>query len=101
MTLGRGDVAAARLPCDQHENGPPDIETIDRRRVDPPAGCRVTTEPATVAGRRSVERSNRRTTEYVNSSPLAARAWGRRAALRCLGVLLCEGDAYPAPAAAH
>jgi hypothetical protein len=49
-------------------NGPPDIETIARRRVDPPAGCRATTEPATLAARRSAERyqlkNNRRTTEY-------------------------------------
>ena len=28
-------------------NGPPDIETFDRRRVDPPAGCRAAAEPAT------------------------------------------------------
>jgi hypothetical protein len=54
-------------------NGPPDTETIDRRRVDPPAGCRATTEPATLAGRRSAERdqlkNNRRTTEYRTISP--------------------------------
>src|SRR5215831_17733450 len=36
------------------ENGPPDTETLDRRRVDPPAGCRVATEPAIVLKRRSV-----------------------------------------------
>jgi hypothetical protein len=56
MSDGRFRLAAAHLPCHQHENGPPDIETIDRRRVDPPAGCRATTEPATLAGRRSAER---------------------------------------------
>src|SRR5207344_3365656 len=28
-------------------NGPPDTETLDRRRVDPPAGCRAAAEPAT------------------------------------------------------
>jgi len=49
-------------------NGPPDIKTIDRRRVDPPAGCRATTEPATVAGRRSAERDNWRTTEEQPNS---------------------------------
>src|SRR6188508_1753304 len=27
-------------------NGPPDTETFDRRRVDPPAGCRAAAEPA-------------------------------------------------------
>src|SRR3954464_1391557 len=27
-------------------NGPPDTETFDRRRVDPPAGCRAAGEPA-------------------------------------------------------
>jgi hypothetical protein len=27
-------------------NGPPDIETIVRRRVDSPAGCRAAAEPA-------------------------------------------------------
>src|SRR6516225_6452439 len=37
------------------ENGPPDTETLDRRRVDPPAGCRVATEPAIVLTRRSVD----------------------------------------------
>jgi hypothetical protein len=58
-------------------NGPPDIETIDRRRVDPPAGCRATTEPAILAGRRSAERhelkNNRRTIEEKpNTEPFAA-----------------------------
>jgi hypothetical protein len=33
------------------ENGPPDNETFDRRRVDPPAGCRVAAEPAILTGR--------------------------------------------------
>jgi hypothetical protein len=42
----------------KHENGTPDNETIDRRRVDPPAGCRVTAEPAILTGRRSVECPN-------------------------------------------
>ncbi len=27
-------------------NGPPDTKTFDRRRVDPPAGCRAAAEPA-------------------------------------------------------
>jgi hypothetical protein len=36
-------------------NGPPDTETLDRRRVDPPAGCRAAAEPANVLKRRSVE----------------------------------------------
>jgi hypothetical protein len=36
-------------------NGPPDIETIDRRRVDPPAGCRAAAEPANLPQRRSVD----------------------------------------------
>src|SRR4051812_28235864 len=35
-------------------NGPPDTETIDRRRVDPPAGCRAVAEPAYLTVRRSV-----------------------------------------------
>src|SRR4051812_26634554 len=35
-------------------NGPPDSETIDRRRVDPPAGCRAAAEPAYLTVRRSV-----------------------------------------------
>src|SRR6185437_12117843 len=34
-------------------NGPPDTETLDRRRVNPPAGCRAATEPAIVLIRRS------------------------------------------------
>jgi hypothetical protein len=97
MSDGRWHVTAVRLRCPQHENGPPDIKTIDRRRVAPPAGCRATTEPATVAGRRSAERCT--TEEQPNSAlhqqrtrqpnieqftALAARAWGRRAASRCL-----------------
>ena len=100
MSDGRWHLTAVRLRCPQHENGPPDIKTIDRRRVAPPAGCRVTTEPATVAGRRSAERCT--TEEQPNSAlhqqrtrqpnieqftALAARAWGRRAASRCLGVV--------------
>src|SRR6188472_678671 len=36
-------------------NGPPDTETIDRRRVDPPAGCRAAAEPAHLTVRRSVD----------------------------------------------
>src|SRR5689334_4354857 len=36
-------------------NGPPDNETLDRRRVDPPAGCRAAAEPASVPQRRSVD----------------------------------------------
>ena len=36
-------------------NGPPDIETFDRRRVDPPAGCRAAAEPAHLPQRRSVD----------------------------------------------
>jgi len=32
-------------------NGPPDRETIVRRRVDPPAGCRAAAEPATLPAR--------------------------------------------------
>jgi hypothetical protein len=32
-------------------NGPPDTETFDRRRVDPPAGCRAAAEPAILTGR--------------------------------------------------
>jgi len=119
MSDGRWHVTAVRLRCPQHENGPPDIKTIDRRRVAPPAGCRVTAEPATVAGRRSAERCT--TEEQPNSAlhqqrtrqpnfeqftALAARAWGRRAASRCLGwpgrgappVRLSRTvDAYPAP----
>ena len=100
MSDGRWHVTAVRLRCPQHENGPPDIKTIDRRRVAPPAGCRVTAEPATVAGRRSAERCT--TEEQPNSAlhqqrtrqpnieqftALAARAWGRRAASRCLAVV--------------
>ena len=79
-------------------NGPPDIKTIDRRRVAPPAGCRVTTEPATVAGRRSAERCT--TEEQSNSAlhqqrtrqpnieqftALAARAWGTSSGLAVSG----------------
>ena len=48
-------------------NGPPDTETFDRRRVDPPAGCRAAAEPAILTGRRSTFgelKNNRRTTEY-------------------------------------
>src|SRR5436190_16625231 len=47
--------ASARTYRHAIENGPPDIETLDRRRVDPPAGCRAATEPAIVAKRRSVD----------------------------------------------
>jgi hypothetical protein len=36
-------------------NGPPDTETFDRRRVDPPAGCRAAAEPAHLPVRRSVD----------------------------------------------
>ena len=36
-------------------NGPPDTETFDRRRVDPPAGCRAAAEPAYLPVRRSVD----------------------------------------------
>jgi hypothetical protein len=36
-------------------NGPPDTETFDRRRVDPPAGCRAAAEPANLPVRRSVD----------------------------------------------
>ena len=36
-------------------NGPPDTETLDRRRVDPPAGCRAAAEPANLPQRRSVD----------------------------------------------
>ena len=35
--------AAYGMPA---RNGPPDNETFDRRRVDPPAGCRAAAEPA-------------------------------------------------------
>jgi hypothetical protein len=34
-------------------NGPPDRDTIVRRRVDPPAGCRAAAEPAALPTRRS------------------------------------------------
>jgi hypothetical protein len=33
------------------QNGPPDNKTFDRRRVDPPAGCRAAAEPAILTGR--------------------------------------------------
>jgi hypothetical protein len=36
-------------------NGPPNTETFDRRRVDPPAGCRAAAEPAHLPVRRSVD----------------------------------------------
>jgi len=36
-------------------NGPPDTKTFDRRRVDPPAGCRAAAEPAHLPVRRSVD----------------------------------------------
>src|SRR6185436_12753092 len=50
-------------------NGPPDTETIDRRRVDPPAGCRAAAEPAHLPVRRSVD------------DPLVDQPTGRVAAL--------------------
>jgi hypothetical protein len=34
------------------------MKTIDRRRVDLPAGCRATTEPAILTGRWSAECDN-------------------------------------------
>jgi hypothetical protein len=55
MTNAEWCMRAAGLRCDQHEHGPPDIETFDRRRVDPPAGCRAAAEPASLAGRWSAE----------------------------------------------
>jgi hypothetical protein len=55
MTRAEWSLAATRLSSRQARNGTPDNETIDRRRVDPPAGCRVTAEPAILTGRRSVE----------------------------------------------
>jgi hypothetical protein len=61
------------------------MKTLDRRRVDPQAGCLVTAEPAILTGRWSAEmhqlKNNRRTTE----SPLAAHASGRGAAKRFFG----------------
>ena len=36
-------------------NGPPDTKTFDRRRVDPPAGCRAAAEPANLTVWRSVD----------------------------------------------
>jgi hypothetical protein len=51
-------IAATRLSSRQARNGTPDTKTIDRRRVDPPAGCRVTAEPANLTGRRSAECQN-------------------------------------------
>src|SRR5689334_17375184 len=46
-------------------NGPPDNETLDRRRVDPPAGCRAATEPANVPQRRSVDDAAQHTTPVI------------------------------------
>jgi hypothetical protein len=40
----RGHGAAAYRVA--NANGPPDTETLDRRRADPPAGCRAAAEPA-------------------------------------------------------
>jgi hypothetical protein len=57
MSLGdEWQVRGAREPTYRVviANGPPDTETIDRRRVDPPAGCRAAAEPAYLTVRRSV-----------------------------------------------
>jgi hypothetical protein len=53
-------------------NGPPDIKTIDRRRVDPPAGCRATTEPAILTGRWSAECTTRTTEEQPKNNRITA-----------------------------
>jgi hypothetical protein len=87
MSMSVDDGRQVATHCTGHTvcsstNGPPDNETLDRRRVDPPAGCRATAEPASLAGRWSGSSDNRRTTE----SPLAARVWGLRAAKRFLDV---------------
>jgi hypothetical protein len=39
-------------------NGPPDTETLSRRRVDQTAGCRTAAEPAIIATRRSEASDN-------------------------------------------
>jgi hypothetical protein len=53
-------------------DGPPDIETIDRRRVDPPAGCRATTEPAILTGRWSADCTTRTTEEQLKNNRITA-----------------------------
>jgi hypothetical protein len=55
-------------------NGPPDTETFDRRRVDPPAGCRAAAEPAYLPVRRSVD-------DPLDDRLVDEPAWRRVAAL--------------------
>ena len=62
-TNGRSGASGRRIYRPVIANGPPDIETIDRRRVDPPAGCRAAAEPAYLPQRRSVD------------DPPSSRAW--------------------------
>ena len=54
-TDGRSGAGPARPYRLVIANGPPDTETLDRRRVDPPAGCRAAAEPAHLPQRRSVD----------------------------------------------
>ena len=72
------DVRRLALPCSwayglpEARNGPPDIETIDRRRVDPPAGCRATTEPAILTGRWSADCTIPTTEEQLKNKRITA-----------------------------
>jgi hypothetical protein len=46
------------LRCAQHETNRRHYKTFDRRRVDPPAGCRAAAEPAILAARWSERADN-------------------------------------------
>src|SRR5687768_17648580 len=82
----RSDPARTLTPA---QNGPPDNKTFDRRRVDPPAGCRAAAEPANLTGRWSdtaaQPKNNRITADRSD-------VWGRRAVKRFLGWAIHDGS---------
>ena len=87
MTDAEWRCADRRLRCLQHETDRRHNETFDRRRVDPPAGCRAAAEPAILAGRWSELLT---TEEQLKNNRIAADrsdVWGRRAVKRFLAAL--------------
>jgi hypothetical protein len=58
MTDAEWSQRVGGLRCVQHETDRRHNETFDRRRVDPPAGCRAAAEPAILAERWSERADN-------------------------------------------